>query len=179
MNISFEIINFLIHLYQQQKSKNVAVHSCTSHISEELAIEAKVFKWSVRKQWFVSGSQSPSCLYSWLYCTRWCSVCVPFSWWQFLSTVTPSTLWLALPSRCQGFLSISLVSIFQNPDDHLWSPSCCVSQPHIQHSGCFPLYCLLLSQQLADMLLSLTAGSLTHYTQYTCYCVLTEMDKSE
>lgn len=27
--------------------------------------------------------------------------------------------------------------------------------------------------------LSLTAGALTHFTQYTCYCVLTEMDKSE
>lgn len=31
----------------------------------------------------------------------------------------------------------------------------------------------------ANMLLSPTAGSLTHWTQYSCYCVLTEADKSE
>lgn len=82
----------------------------------------------------VCSWQSPSSsLHSCLYCTRWCSVCVLSSWWQFLSTATPSTPWLALPLPCQGCPSTSWVSIYQSPNDRLSSPSYCVSLPHIQH----------------------------------------------
>lgn len=71
--------------------------------------------------------------YSCLYCIRWCSACALFSSWQFLFTVTPSTLWLALPLPCQGFLFTSWVSIYQSPNDPLWSQSYCVSLSHILH----------------------------------------------
>lgn len=71
--------------------------------------------------------------YSWLYCTRWCSVFVLFSWWRCHSTATRSTLWLALPLPYLAFLSTSWVSTYQSPNDHLSSPSYCVSFPHTGH----------------------------------------------
>lgn len=49
---------------------------------------------------------------------------------------------------------------------------------HQQAYSCIISTVSLVAVSLNNMLF-LTAGSLTYFTQYSCYCVLTELDKSE